>query len=168
MGVKGTMKSTFAVPAGSPAVSLAGQWVELPMAPTVNHYYVTPLGKSNVRILPREVKVYRRTVYYELRRLTKAPIAFIPPPLRVEIEMRFPTKARQDLDNRAKSCLDALRLAGMFEDDWQIDELLLRRGPILPDKAGNKFFGGQFRVKVDTIDNITVEALYGPHPPERK
>lgn len=36
-----------------------------------------------------------------------------------------------DLDNRMKALLDALEHAGVFDDDEQIDELLILRGPIV-------------------------------------
>jgi len=134
-------------------MTLAGQWVYLPMAPTVNHYYVMGTKEKGRakwgKFLGRDVTVYRRIVYYELRRLTKSQIACIQPPLRVDVELSFPTKARNDLDNRMKGLLDALRIAGMFNDDSEIDELYVRRGPIIRD---DKFFGGQCRVKVTTID----------------
>ena len=146
---KGAVGATL----GSAAPYLAGRWITLPMGPTVNHYYVVGTKEKGRekwgKFLGRDVMVYRRIVYYELRKLTKGPIAIIPPPLHVEVELSFPTKAKNDLDNRMKGLLDALRIAGLFKDDSEIDELYIRRGPIIRD---DQFFGGQCRVKVTTID----------------
>lgn len=169
MGARGagivgvSMKQAFRVPADALAVTLAGVWVTLPMPPTVNHYYdPSARGLCVKRISGHGIR-FRKTVYYELRRLTKAPIRQVPPRLRVEVELSFETKAKNDLDNRMKALLDALRVANMIADDSEIDELVIRRGPIIKDKA---FFGGQCRVKVETIPNIVVTMLTGPHPPQ--
>jgi crossover junction endodeoxyribonuclease RusA len=45
-----------------------------------------------------------------------------------------------DLDNRMKALCDALEHAGVFDDDEQIDELLVTRGEIVK--------GGECRVMV--------------------
>lgn len=137
---------------GSPAQSLAGRWITLPIGPTVNHYYDPSARGLGQRMLSSHAKVYRRVVYYELRALTKSPIRMIPPPLRVEVELCFPTKAKNDLDNRMKALLDALRLAGLFQDDSEIDELVVKRGPVMKNsKKDMKFYGGQCRINVTTI-----------------
>ncbi len=47
--------------------------------------------------------------------------------LAVHLELIAPTKRKYDVDNRIKSCLDALQIAGVFLDDEQIDELRVTR-----------------------------------------
>lgn len=39
-----------------------------------------------------------------------------------------PDQRKRDLDNLLKQTLDALQHAGIFKDDAQIDEILIRRG----------------------------------------
>lgn len=47
----------------------------------------------------------------------------------VRINMR--DRRAADLDNRLKSLGDALEHAGVFDNDEQIDELLITRGPVV-------------------------------------
>lgn len=54
-------------------------------------------------------------------------------PLCIEIVVCFATKAKQDIDNRVKPLLDALQAARVMEDDSQIVELRVRRGPVIKD-----------------------------------
>lgn len=152
MGI--SLKTVFDPKPGTRDVSLAGVWLVLPMGPTVNHYYDPSARSVGKKILSGHAQRYRRTVYYELRRLTKSPIRRIPPPLRVEVELSFETKAKNDLDNRMKALLDSLCLAGMFKDDSEIDELIVRRGPV--GAKSEHFFGGLCRVKVETITRPVV------------
>lgn len=57
----------------------------------------------------------------------------------------FPRDKRKiDIDNRIKAVLDALQDAGVFDDDFQVDELSIVRGK--PIK------GGAIRVLIEEID----------------
>jgi crossover junction endodeoxyribonuclease RusA len=49
-----------------------------------------------------------------------------------------------DIDNRIKSVLDALQIAGAFENDSQVDELSVSRGSILR--------GGRIEVLIGEIE----------------
>lgn len=52
--------------------------------------------------------------------------------LGVQIELAAPNKTRDtDIDNRIKATLDALE-GVLFEDDRQIDQLIVKRLPIAP------------------------------------
>jgi crossover junction endodeoxyribonuclease RusA len=51
--------------------------------------------------------------------------------LQIEITLYPPDKRIRDIDNSIKSCLDALVQAGAFEDDSQIDVLIVQRGEIV-------------------------------------
>lgn len=53
-------------------------------------------------------------------------------PIRVAIRLTEPDTKRRDLDNLNKVLLDALKKAGVFKDDSQIDYLELSRQPINP------------------------------------
>lgn len=50
-------------------------------------------------------------------------------PLAVDIEVFFPDRRRRDLDNILKSLLDSMTHAGVWEDDSQIEDLRIRKGP---------------------------------------
>jgi len=52
---------------------------------------------------------------------------------RIQLEMTlYPTDKRiRDIDNSIKSCLDALVQAGAFNDDSQIDKLIVQRGEVI-------------------------------------
>jgi crossover junction endodeoxyribonuclease RusA len=53
--------------------------------------------------------------------------------LSVEIEACPPDRRRRDLDNLLKACLDALQHGGLYEDDFQICQLTIRRGEVVKD-----------------------------------
>ena len=55
-------------------------------------------------------------------------------------------KRKQDIDNRIKALWDALGDAGVFDDDEQIDILLIERGKIKK--------GGGCLVIIDILDKI--------------
>ena len=62
----------------------------------------------------------------------------------------FPRDKRKiDIDNRIKSVLDALQDAGVFDDDFQVDELSIVRGK--PIK------GGAIRVLIEEIPSTSSE-----------
>jgi crossover junction endodeoxyribonuclease RusA len=65
--------------------------------------------------------------------------------LRVYIAAFPPDARRRDLDNLLKGLLDALKTAGVFEDDSQIDDLGIERSSIWP--------GGMVRVYLDAIED---------------
>jgi crossover junction endodeoxyribonuclease RusA len=54
-----------------------------------------------------------------------------------------PDRRRRDLDNLAKPTLDALEHAGVYEDDSQIDLLIIRRQDVVR--------GGSLQVAVDDL-----------------
>lgn len=51
--------------------------------------------------------------------------------LEVHIRLHPATRARQDIDNRVKACLDALTHAGVMDDDSQVDVLIVDRGEVI-------------------------------------
>lgn len=53
--------------------------------------------------------------------------------LRVEIEVYPPDRRKRDIDNVCKATLDALAKAGVYQDDSQIDILVVIRRGIVPD-----------------------------------
>ena len=63
--------------------------------------------------------------------------------LRVEIEVYPPDRRKRDIDNVCKATLDALAKAGVYQDDSQIDVLLITRMGIVS--------GGCLEVKVEKV-----------------
>ena len=63
--------------------------------------------------------------------------------LRVEIEVYPPDRRKRDIDNVCKATLDALAKAGVYQDDSQIDVLLVTRMGIVS--------GGCLEVKVEKV-----------------
>lgn len=53
--------------------------------------------------------------------------------LSVEISAYPPNKRIRDLDNLLKVTLDSLQYAGLFENDSQIDSILIKRKEIVPN-----------------------------------
>lgn len=53
----------------------------------------------------------------------------------LQLEVIPPDNRRRDLDNVAKAILDALQHAGIYDDDSQIDHLMLIRLPVEPPGA---------------------------------
>lgn len=109
--------------------------------------------------LPPSVNSYR-TVYRGMMRLSKEGRAFKAAVADYVVEYRVPKlgdkklrismvlfprdKRKIDIDNRIKAVLDALQDAGVFDDDFQVDELSIVRGKAIK--------GGAIRVLIEEID----------------
>lgn len=112
--------------------------VVLPWPPTVNHYWgmrVIPLGGRKFRVhrfISRTGEDFRKAVIADLKRqfpnLTPLDCR-----LCILIELCPPTRATRDLDNFSKGPLDALKHAGVYVDDSQIDDHRVIRGPVVKD-----------------------------------
>ena len=65
--------------------------------------------------------------------------------LTVTILAKMPDRRRRDLDNILKALFDAMTHAGVWLDDEQIDEIIIRRNGMQR--------GGEVCVFVDTMDD---------------
>jgi crossover junction endodeoxyribonuclease RusA len=70
--------------------------------------------------------------------------------LRISMVLFPRDKRKIDIDNRIKCVLDALQDAGVFDDDFQVDELSIVRGK--PIK------GGAIRVLIEEIHSDSSES----------
>lgn len=52
--------------------------------------------------------------------------------IHVDVTLHFPDKRKRDVDNPMKGFLDACSIAGVWNDDSQVDVLNIRRGEIHP------------------------------------
>lgn len=108
----------------------------LPLSPSQNTYWRTRIVKSKSgrvftsTYIGEEGVTYKRSVA-ELALVKKMRFQ-TEKRLNLEMVVCPRNKASIDIDNRIKSCIDALKDAGVFMDDEQIDELRVRRGPIMP------------------------------------
>lgn len=97
----------------------------VPFPPSVNTYWRTFRGRM---ILSAKARQYRQDVIASLRpdpdsRSTIRPLTCL---LAVTVSMHPPDKRRRDVDNYAKALLDAMKYAGIYEDDSQIVTLTTR------------------------------------------
>ena len=98
--------------------------LNLPFPPSVNGYWRTVrIGKSNRTMISEKGRQYRTRV---LESLGFAKSTFTGR-LRLTVEMYPPDRRKRDLDNFLKASLDALTHAGIYQDDSQIDILIVKR-----------------------------------------
>lgn len=91
--------------------------------PSVNHYWRS-LGRGRV-VISREGREYRDAVARRLMGCRKATGRLI-----VVIAATMPDRRVRDVDNITKATLDALKHAGAYEDDSQIDDLRIYRAGV--------------------------------------
>ena len=109
----------------------------LPFPPTINSYYVKT---KNGQFISQKGRKYRVDVEAEVRE--QFSFSALDGQLLVEVVLHMPDKRRRDLDNYMKALLDALTLAGVWEDDSQIDQLAIYRGTVATK------FTAQARVRI--------------------
>lgn len=106
---------------GKPPLILDKLIFRLPYPPTANTMF--PTGKNGRRFLSGKGKDFRAEV-----------IALVGPRkplegrLEVQIDLYPPDNRRRDIDNITKSALDSLTAANVWNDDSQIDRLIINRG----------------------------------------
>ena len=99
--------------------------LRLPYPPSVNQYY---RKFRNTMVISERGRKFLKEV--------KATVGIVPMQvgrLRVEIEVHPPDRRKRDIDNVCKATLDALAKAGVYQDDSQIDILVVIRRGIVPD-----------------------------------
>lgn len=99
--------------------------LNLPLPPSVNSYRTIFRGRMGISKAGRAFKeqVSDYVVEYKIPKLGKSRLQF-------EVTLYPKDKRKQDIDNRIKALWDALAEAGVFDDDEQIDVLIVHRGEI--------------------------------------
>lgn len=98
----------------------------LPYPPSVNHYWKPFRGRMVIGKAGRE---YRTAALLEIC-AQNVPRESLSGRLKVEMVIYNPDNRRRDLDNIQKALLDALVVSRVIEDDSNIDELHIVRGPV--------------------------------------
>lgn len=107
---------------------------ELPFPPSVNHTWMR--GKGNRLYSCAKVKDFHKLAALLISdaKNTFNTVEFpIKGRLSVTITLNERDKRRRDIDNSSKSLLDACTKNGLWNDDHQVDELIIRRGIINKD-----------------------------------
>ena len=117
-------------------------FLSLPFPPSMNTYWRNFRGRTIISPAGRAFKaaVSDYVVEYRVPKLGDKK-------LRISMVLFPRDKRKIDIDNRIKSVLDALQDAGVFDDDFQVDELSIVRGKTIK--------GGAIRVMIEEIDTST-------------
>lgn len=111
---------------------------DLPYPPTVNTYWRhAVVGRACRVFTTKEGKEYRKLV-----RALLIGVQSYSGRLMVIVTAHPPDKRKRDLDNILKALLDAMQ-GSLYEDDSQIDQLLIKRGDVIK--------GGKVRVTIEEI-----------------
>ena len=105
--------------------------VWLPWPPSVNHYWGT---RGKARFIGAKGKAFRVEVLSAWNRARVQ--GFGNARLTVALVAYPPDRRARDLDNILKAALDALQHARAFEDDSQIDRLIVDRGEVRKGDSG--------------------------------
>lgn len=100
--------------------------LNLPYPPSVNNYTAVFRGR---KILSARGREYQTEVMANI--LQNGRPQTIKGRVRVQIEASPPDRRQRDIDNIVKPILDSLQKAAVFENDSQIDDLRILRGPVV-------------------------------------
>lgn len=114
--------------------------LNLPLPPSINHYwgqlghrrYVSKAGVAFKEAVSNYVSEYNVPKLGNVR-------------LEFQVTLYPRDRRKQDIDNRIKALWDALAEAGVFDNDEQIDILIVHRGEIKK--------GGGCLVFINVLDN---------------
>jgi crossover junction endodeoxyribonuclease RusA len=104
----------------------------VPWPPSVNNYWKPTCfcGRPGITLTPK-ARDYRQSVVCAIRDAMGPPLSPIEGPVRIDVELRPPDRRKRDIDNHLKSLFDALTYGSVWKDDSQVDEMTVRRGPVI-------------------------------------
>lgn len=113
--------------------------LELPFPPSVNTYWRNFRGHM---VLSKAGREYKLAVaeYVATHNVPKYGAS----KLKITMILQPRDKRKIDLDNRIKCVLDSLEDAGVFDDDFQVDDLHIMRG--------QQVKGGKILVTIEVIE----------------
>jgi Holliday junction resolvase RusA-like endonuclease len=92
--------------------------LDLPLPPSINRAWRK--GKQGQLYLDKSVKSFRTEVAWNVRGVTRKTIT---EPVRIKVTFHGKSNRSYDVDNRAKSLLDALEHARFLDNDRQVTDL---------------------------------------------
>jgi Holliday junction resolvase RusA-like endonuclease len=122
--------------------------LELPYPPSLNHF--KKIGRTmrtkkgfmyQTRVNSPQTELFYQQVWVKVK--ASGIKSFGAAKLVLEIDVHAPDKRRRDLDNVCKVSIDSLQRAGLFDDDFNIDRLLIERKSIIS--------GGLLVVRLSTM-----------------
>lgn len=99
-----------------------GLVLRLPFPPTINHYYER-IGDRT--FLGKDGTLFRKRVAEACCHLVSEPIK---DRVLIKVTLHSKTGRSYDIDNRCKALLDSLTHAAVWNDDSQVDVLIVKRG----------------------------------------
>jgi len=103
--------------------------LELPWPPSVNSYWKhRVVGNKPMVYLSAEAVKFRQDVKSTVKVSKK-----FTGRLKVTVSLYAPNKRSYDLDNKLKGTLDSLTHAGVWNDDEQVDILIVKRIGFMPN-----------------------------------
>ena len=101
--------------------------LNFPYPPSVNTYWGF---KGSRRFLTKKANDFKSIV-----NLSSKMARFGADKVGIEILLHAPDRRRRDIDNICKPIFDALQAAGVFDDDSQVDQLMVSRGSVIKGGA---------------------------------
>ena len=111
---------------------------QLPMPPSVNHYWSKSVGRAkgksyvHVRLSDRATK-FRNDVVAQVADIAQrhGSIRTHNGRIKAVVTLHGATKRSFDVDNYGKGLFDALTYCKVYTDDSQIDEMIVKRGEVI-------------------------------------
>ena len=97
--------------------------LNFPYPPSVNNYWGF---RGSTRFLTKTANDFKLLVNIASKRAR-----FGDDKVSIEVLLHAPDRRRRDIDNVLKPLLDALEAAGVFDDDSQVDQLMVSRGTVI-------------------------------------
>ena len=112
----------------------------LPFPPSLNVYWRNFRGRT---VLSKAGREYKTAIaeYVSTHNVPK----YGESKLRITMILQPKDKRKIDIDNRIKCVLDSLQEAGVFDDDFHVDELHVMRG--------EQVKGGRLLLTIETIED---------------
>lgn len=112
----------------------------LPFPPSLNTYWRNFRGRM---VLSEKGRAYKQAIaeYVSENNVPK----YGEQKLKITMILQPRDKRKIDIDNRIKCVLDSLQDAGVFDDDFHVDELHVMRG--------EQVKGGKLLLTIEVIDN---------------
>lgn len=119
--------------------------LDLPYPPSVNHMYVNGRGRRfpNAKARKYKIAVQEYVAEFRVPKLGSEKLSVV-------IWAYPPDKRKRDISNLLKIIEDSLQDAGVFDDDFNIDAIEIKRCEVVKN--------GKLKVFIDSITSTSSEA----------